>query len=434
MSSTSRNKATGAGLLTALVLVPLSMGVVRLTQPADATPPPSVWQSALERAAELEAEIAAADYRRLPLRRLVENAPPRRSTGSQVADSALPGYRAAADAVNHEAAAQIWKRLMQAQMQLGETLEPAEWRDLQRRTRDRFLAELETPLAMLRDAAAQGTAHPAYATGDEPLSLGRLRWLATAGTLAVSAADMTDPDEFHDAIMLLLDLFQVAEDGLAQPRAFDVLIGNALLGTTLRGSLLDPQVSAHLHPAGLHALDVALARLDQALGRAHAFSPQDFVTLVRDLEANGMNAGHRGTLFDDWDLGTSLEYYAELEDWFEAHGGASLQTLMTLPGADEPFQPFDATSSGVMMQKALTVSRVEVRLARVVIGYRLNGAIPQLPTPTTGRLMIQDGDTLTEDDVETWRVTPEAARGHWLVRYPTLDGAPNAGFRTLFPK
>jgi len=75
-----------------------------------------------------------------------------------------------------------------------------------------------------------------------------------------------------------------------------------------------------------------------------------------------------------------------------------------------------------------------VRLARVVIGYRLNGAIPQLPTPTTGRLMIQDGDTLTEDDVETWRVTPEAARGHWLVRYPTLDGAPNAGFRTLFPK
>jgi len=434
MSSTStpRATATGAGLLTALVLVPLSMGVVRLTQPTNATPAPTLWQQAAQRAAELEDEIASADYRRTPLRQLLEQGTPRKLLGSQVADSALPGYRAAANAVDDAAAGQIWMRLMQADTQAGGPLDPAEHRDLQRRTRDRFLFELEAPLALLRDAAAAGTAHPAYTQGAETLDLRSMRWLANAGTLTSALA--AEAGEPREAILVLLDLLQVAEDGLHQPRALDVLIGSTLVETTLQGSLLDPELSGHLHPAGLNALDIALARVDQALGRAHAFSPQDFVELVRGLQANGMGADHRGSLFDDSNLTQSLEYYAELEDWFQEHGGASLQALMALEGADAPFEPFDATSSGVIMQKALTTARAQVRLARVVIGYRLNDRIPLLPTPTTGRLIILDGDTLTEDDVETWRVTPEAARGRWLVRYPTHDGTPNAGYRTLFAK
>ena len=314
MSSTStpRATATGAGLLTALVLVPLSMGVVRLTQPADATPAPSMWQQAALHVAELEDEIASTDYRRTPLRQLLLQAPAPKRLGSQIADSALPGYRAAASAVDDAAAGQIWMRLMQANTQAGGPLEADAHRDLQRRTRDRFLAELEAPLALLREAATAGSAHPAYAQEDDPLDLRSMRWLANAGTLTSALA--AEAGEPREAILVLLDLLQVAEDGLHQPRAIDVLIGSSLVETTLQGSLLAPELSTQLHPAGLHALDLALARVDRALGRAHAFSPQDFVELVRGLQANGMGPDHRGSLFDDSNLAKSLEYYAELDE------------------------------------------------------------------------------------------------------------------------
>lgn len=415
-----------AGLLTALVFVPLSMGVVTLTKPNSTPAPNTRWASLVELAATIEQRIDRADYRRAPLGNLEDRSANNTPRASQRATSAIPHYRTAANTFDGDRAEQIWFRLMQTERDLGPDPE---------HQRERLLVEFATlsadALRELRTGARADNAHPAYDfQARERIDTQNMHWLATAASLEIQA--QLQRGDARAATEALCDMLQVGIDCANMPYLFDFITGARVLSLMTENLLLDPAVNSAFPAASLRVLERALERIDAELSTDVAFADADLAFSLRGLEAAGYAGNVRGRMGADQDIEALLSDLVDLRAWSREHKGQGwpeLHTeLMELPDG------LRSMGYAVMYHKLRATSLANVRLARAVVALRLHGEWLALASPTLGELEIMDGDRFGEADVEAWAVTPAAARGRWLLRFPSLEGQPRPAARALVDK
>ncbi len=426
-SSTPTGKATG--LLTALILVPLSMGVVGLTKSHSVAQPSARWTQLVELSNSLAKRIDVADYRRAPLANLMLNPPVKPEPGAQRETSAIPHYRAAANTFDGDRAQAIWFQIMQAERDLGPA--PID-------SREKLAAEFselsKDALAKLQRGARAGNAHPAYDfDARERIDTQNLRWLAIAASLEIQA--QLQAGDARTATATLCDILQVGIDCANMPYLFDFMAGARVLSAVTETLLLDPAVNAHFPEASLGVIAAALERVDTELSKDVAFADADLVFTMQGLKKAGYAGTKRGPLGESVDIEELLKELAELRTWSQAHQGEAWPELH-----DELLAyraaPDTARSMGyaLMYHQLRAISLANVRLARAVVEYRMNGDILALASPTLGELEVMNGDRLTDADVNAWAVSPDAARGRWILRYPGLEGEVGPAARAIVNK
>lgn len=419
-----------SGLLTALVLVPLSMGVVGLSR---TTPEPAAaahWAELQALADDIELGIERADWRRPPLAGLVPDVElPKASTrAGQRASSGIPAYRAATGSFDGAQAQALWLELMQASQGLGTAPEAAG-----REALAAFRELTAEGLREVRRGARASSAHPAYDfDAREPIGVQNLRWLTTGASLRVQ--ELLAAGEPREAVLLVCDMLQVGSDCANLPHMFDFMAGAQVLEVLTADVLLDPAVNGAWPRASLAVLATALARVDAELTELDAgasLADGDIAFTMRALEAQGLHTSPRGRMGAGAEVDALLEGLVELRAWSQDRQDVSLAEVQVELRANETE---GAGLIGYAFFERRASALAHVRLARAVVELRLHGTAKPLPSPTQGELELIDGDTLTAELADRWAVSPAAARGRWLLRFPQADDANRPVARALVDK
>ena len=226
--------------------------------------------------------------------------------------------------------------------------------------------------------------------------------------------------EATGAVHTLLDALQFGRDTMCSPVLINEMIGLALVAIASKETVLDFGLLDRLPPAALRELQAGLRILDQGLPTRTDVYHSEVVLLVRGvIDAWAQSAepnelaeyrdgpaswryGFSGRLMcTDYvqEIGTALERLANSTEPWQVRRAYLEQLQESFAQSANPLSNFWSTVL-ITAERSRRDALVCLRLTRMAVAYRLDGAVPVLPDPYGDRL----GFELDSAGLSMWSV------------------------------